>query len=205
MQSQAVLRGLEEAASRAAVSSRHWPALVVDGKMRLCNANAEGDKLLSAGSPVRCINGVVSFHDTGLSRSLAQSIAGLAASATALSSICASTDRLNPMAVEISRLPRTHRLFKPLIRERTQLLLQIKQLSMLPAQPDLSPFGTVYGLTKGEVRLCAALYSGMSLREATLKLDVTYETVRSRMKIVFAKTGTNSQAELAALLSRFAL
>lgn len=58
----------------------------------------------------------------------------------------------------------------------------------------------VYGLTPSEADLAAKLASGMSLDKAAEDIGVTRETVRSRLKIIFAKTDTHRQAELIRLL-----
>ncbi len=57
-----------------------------------------------------------------------------------------------------------------------------------------------FGLSPGEAHLAVALCSGHALPAAADLLGITYETARSRLKIVLAKTGTRRQAELVALL-----
>lgn len=53
-----------------------------------------------------------------------------------------------------------------------------------------------HGLTPAEARLAECLLDGLSLRESAQRLDLTYGTARTRLKVVFAKTGTHRQAEL---------
>jgi DNA-binding CsgD family transcriptional regulator len=62
--------------------------------------------------------------------------------------------------------------------------------------------GTRYGLTPAERRLAVQLASGLSLRQSADRLGVSYQTARSQLKLVFAKTGTSRQAALVALLAR---
>ena len=57
-----------------------------------------------------------------------------------------------------------------------------------------------YGLTPAEARLALHLSSGLSLDEAAGELGVAVGTVRTRLKQVFAKTGTHRQASLVRLL-----
>lgn len=59
---------------------------------------------------------------------------------------------------------------------------------------------SLYGLTKAEAMLAALLVEGRDLTEAAATLQVTKETVRSQLKQVFQKTGTQRQAELVRLL-----
>lgn len=58
------------------------------------------------------------------------------------------------------------------------------------------------GLTSAESRLALRLVDGQSLREIADAEHVTFETVRSRLKSVLAKTGTNRQAQLVILVER---
>jgi DNA-binding CsgD family transcriptional regulator/PAS domain-containing protein len=60
----------------------------------------------------------------------------------------------------------------------------------------------VFGLTAAEAELASALATGESLQRITEALGINYETGRSRLKSVFAKTETSRQAELATLVSR---
>lgn len=58
----------------------------------------------------------------------------------------------------------------------------------------------LYGLTSTESRVASLLANGRSTKEAAEELALTYETVRSVIKSVFAKTGTRRQGELIALI-----
>jgi len=60
---------------------------------------------------------------------------------------------------------------------------------------------TEFGLTMAERRLIAQLLAGLSLQQSAQRLGVAYETARSQLKSVFAKTGTHRQGELVALIS----
>jgi DNA-binding CsgD family transcriptional regulator len=60
-----------------------------------------------------------------------------------------------------------------------------------------------FGLTPAEFRLCAALADGVSLKACAQNWNRSYETLRSQLKTVLAKTGTHRQAELVALLDTY--
>jgi len=65
--------------------------------------------------------------------------------------------------------------------------------------PSVSPteFMTQrFGLTRAEAELLDRLVLGRSLREVAAEGGVSYETVRSRIKQVFSKTGTHRQIDL---------
>jgi DNA-binding CsgD family transcriptional regulator/PAS domain-containing protein len=59
-----------------------------------------------------------------------------------------------------------------------------------------------FGLTPAEARLAAQIAAGKTLAEVSLKESTARETLRSRLKAVFEKTGTSRQAELALLLAK---
>ena len=59
-----------------------------------------------------------------------------------------------------------------------------------------------FRLTASETRLAICLASGQSLREAARHIGVSYETVRTQLKAVFAKTNTRRQVELVLLLNK---
>ena len=74
-------------------------------------------------------------------------------------------------------------------------------------QPGMRPAGsatllrTTFGLTAAEADLAAAIVSGESLRDYGERRGRSLNTVRTHLKAVFAKTGTNRQAELVQKLS----
>lgn len=69
---------------------------------------------------------------------------------------------------------------------------------------DVGALRAVFDLTSREAALAATLSATFSLVEAARELGITYETARSQLKSVFAKTATGSQAELIGLLSNLA-
>jgi DNA-binding CsgD family transcriptional regulator len=56
--------------------------------------------------------------------------------------------------------------------------------------------GHLFTLSHAEARLAAMLIKGYSLREASEELSVSLSTVRTQLKKLFEKTGTNRQATL---------
>lgn len=69
------------------------------------------------------------------------------------------------------------------------------------AMPLSAPVLTgLFDLTAGEARLAVALASGQTLAEAARAARITEKTARTYLERVFAKTGTNKQAQLVALL-----
>jgi DNA-binding CsgD family transcriptional regulator len=62
--------------------------------------------------------------------------------------------------------------------------------------------GVVYGFTRAESRLAAALCEGNDLNTLAKTFDVSHETLRGQLKTIFAKTGVRRQAELVSRLAR---
>jgi DNA-binding CsgD family transcriptional regulator/PAS domain-containing protein len=60
----------------------------------------------------------------------------------------------------------------------------------------------IFGLTPAEAKLTRLLTAGISLYEAAARLGLSRETVRTRIKVIFEKTGTHRQAELVSLVIR---
>ena len=50
--------------------------------------------------------------------------------------------------------------------------------------------------------MAALVAAGDSLEQVALKLRITVNTARDHLKVIFSKTGTTRQAQLAALLNR---
>ena len=70
-------------------------------------------------------------------------------------------------------------------------------------QPQIRPalFRTLYGLTEAEARLACGLLAGQRLEDYGAQAGITINTARTQLKSVFAKTGTDRQAELVRLLA----
>ena len=61
-----------------------------------------------------------------------------------------------------------------------------------------------FGLTPAEARLASRLLDEESIERAAANLAITYETARKTLKTIFAKTDTNRQGQLVALVARLA-
>jgi DNA-binding CsgD family transcriptional regulator len=63
-------------------------------------------------------------------------------------------------------------------------------------ETQVQTLGHLFALSHAEARLAAVLIKGCSLREASEELSVSLSTVRTHLKRLFEKTGTNRQATL---------
>jgi len=66
--------------------------------------------------------------------------------------------------------------------------------------PSAALLRRTYGLTPAEARLAEAMGAGLSPKEVAARHDVSWNTVRTQLRSVFAKTGTDRQATLVRLL-----
>jgi DNA-binding CsgD family transcriptional regulator len=58
----------------------------------------------------------------------------------------------------------------------------------------------MYGLTPAEAKVAALIARGLSGRRAADQLEVSYNTLKTHLKRVFVKTGTNNQGSLIRLI-----
>ncbi len=68
--------------------------------------------------------------------------------------------------------------------------------------PEASGLRLAFGLTRREADVAFLLAGGLSMPAIAQRLEIRLDTARTYLKDAFQKTGTNRQAELAALLAR---
>ena len=78
-------------------------------------------------------------------------------------------------------------------------LTDLETAGRAPAETVLEQ---AFGFTPAEARLAAQIAAGKTLAEISRQEGSARETLRSRLKTVFEKTGTGRQAELVLLLSK---
>ncbi len=72
-----------------------------------------------------------------------------------------------------------------------------------PAGEDISRLLIVsFGLTGAEARIAIEIGAGNSLAEAAERHGIGYETARTQLRAVFAKTDTRRQSQVATLIAR---
>lgn len=68
------------------------------------------------------------------------------------------------------------------------------------AVPDVGTIRVLLDLTRAEAELVCCLVAGLSLEQASARLGLRPQTLRSRLKIIFQKTDTHRQADLVRLV-----
>jgi DNA-binding CsgD family transcriptional regulator len=106
-----------------------------------------------------------------------------------------------------ARLPLSVRIVR--LEDQAQVALEGASLLLVAfdperCQPPPDMLIDVFGLTPAEASVAIGIAAGRQLAEIAADRGVKIGTVRAYSKIVFGKTGTRGQAELAALLTRMA-
>jgi DNA-binding CsgD family transcriptional regulator len=97
------------------------------------------------------------------------------------------------------------------LTEEMRLLFDRAKLVAILVDPEVCPepppelLQQIFGLTKKEAHVAIQLICGQTLQEMAHESGVSVGTVRAQTKAIFAKTGTNRQAELVGLLTRLAV
>lgn len=189
-------------AARAALADRYQgPALVLDPTMHILHANDSAVALFREASFAQSRNGKLLFWDAHLTERIGRCLTEIASSVLypAFRLGWESTDR--KWMLSLTRLHSERGYF--LVAPKAQILLQMVDLTGRDHSPDLTEFARLFRLTPAEIKLVAGLADGLTLADTALRLGITFETARQRLKNVFQKTGTSKQPELTAMLARY--
>lgn len=76
--------------------------------------------------------------------------------------------------------------------------------SAKPIRVNVDLLKSTYGLTAAEIRTAELVAEGCSLEEVSQQLDVSVNTLKTQLKHIYDKTGTNNRARLVKLLMALA-
>lgn len=199
-------RDVEGALSAAALVERaSCAALVVDARRRLHDANQKAVDLLAAGSTITGTLGRLHLVDRKADDKLEELLSVLTRGDPVDGSRLTYSTGDAVWQVILAALPPLPAAAGALglIPARRLVLAVVNEVTSDPSGPvDQSLLRLAFGLTPAEARLAARLGLGDSLRAVAEREGVTFETARTRLKSVFAKTQTKRQAELALLVAR---
>jgi DNA-binding CsgD family transcriptional regulator len=203
----AIVLGEADFRRTSAHEALHWlttATILLNGTGRILFANAEAELILRAGELLRQTrNGRLAATGWRTDNRLQQLIGGALRD---LESPLDATPR--EMVIDrVGRGPVTLRVNPLLARERPifgpdAALVVFVHDSDAAMAPSASRLRARYGLTGAETRLCRALLEGLSVSAHAERNGITVDTARSHLKRVLAKTGTDRQAGLVALLMR---
>lgn len=175
--------------------------IIVDRDLRIQFMNIAAENRLVAHDGLATIDGrLVAIEPTAtreLSRSIEQTLMPLVGLARSQPVLLPRREKGRPLAAEPARLPEAVaiRLNKP-----APLVAVIIVDPNLRSRANETMLQQLYSLTRAEAYLASQVAQGKRLTEIAGELEVTHETARSRLKSIFAKTETHSQAELAKLI-----
>lgn len=189
------------AASLQALDRLDTGVLMTDGACRIIHASSMAERLLRENAELAVVRGRLSLRPPALHDKLLSLVRGamdtargtIAKTGTALS--VPRTHRM-PLALEVAPLRPTVSAFGA---QRPSVLIFIRDPEAPIAAARLRD---LFGLTRTESAVAAALGRGASLEDIAASMGIGIATVRSHLKRILAKTGTHRQAEAAALLAR---
>ncbi|HEV7734523.1 MAG TPA: hypothetical protein VGR62_20285 [Candidatus Binatia bacterium] len=159
--------------------------VLVDPHTAVISMNRAAEELVDAGRGTRWDGGMLRFTSADATAQLRDACAR-----RTTASFVVSRHRGAPLEVLVSPLPGDADAPMAVVlgdRERTFTI-----------SADL--LRVVYGLTPAQAHLASVLAQGFSLQEAATRFGVAVGTMRDRVKQVFARTGTRSQADLVRLV-----
>ena len=178
--------------------------IALDPELRVVLANGAAERLLAGGDGIRRSQGAVVIGDQGAARSLRQAVAGLAralkgeGAAAGCAFLIARPSFLRPYTA--TAIP-----VRPIVPRGAAgnacclLLVEDPEEQVMPPERRLMD---IWGLTEAEARVAALLAAGHAPREVAGTLQVSFNTVRTHLQRIFAKTDTARQGELIGLLTR---
>ena len=189
------------AATLQALDRLDTGVLVVDGAGRIIHASDMAERMLRENAELAVIRGRLSLrppalHDMllALLRGAMDTARGKIAKPGAALSI-ARPHRM-PLALEVAPLRPSASAFG---EQQPCVLVFIRDPEAPIAAARLRE---LFGLTRTEAAVAAALGRGASLEDIAGNMSIGLATVRSHLKRILAKTGTHRQAEAVALLAR---
>jgi DNA-binding CsgD family transcriptional regulator len=190
-----------DAAAVEALDRLDTGVLVVDDSCRIVYASATAQSLLRENAPLGVVAGRLVLRPPALHdrlRSMVGRVIEVASGRTARPATALSVPRVRqmPLALEVAPLrPSASALGEP----QPMCLVFIRD----PQAPiAVSRLRDLFGLTRTEGLVAAALAQGHALDDIAAGMDIGVATVRSHLKRILAKTGTHRQAEAVALMAR---
>jgi DNA-binding CsgD family transcriptional regulator len=170
---------------------------VVDGDCRLLFANPAAERLLDQGDGVGVRDGRLTAaspaETQALQRGVAAAVAPDAADAAGTDVVLKLRRRFRrPLAVLIGRLAPAEAAL-PFSAPAALLFIHTPRNEL---NFDACDLAALYGLTSAEAKLLRALLLGQRLAEYAEVADISLNTAKSYLRDIFAKTGTDRQAEL---------
>jgi DNA-binding CsgD family transcriptional regulator len=168
--------------------------IFVTGKGRVIYCNAAAEKLLRRGKGLALRCGRLSARDPATQQHLWALLQRDLAAGQSL--VVRRGDDERPLIVWAAPLPQR---YASAVAPQPTVMLLIRDPAQ-PRAPATELLSRLYRLTPAEARLARALAAGGGLRQAAASADMSYETARWYLKVLFQKTHTGRQVDLVARL-----
>jgi DNA-binding CsgD family transcriptional regulator len=177
---------------------------LADADLRICHLNRVAEELVTGGKAITLREGRLTFSDPRIGRRLALA-AGLALEAARGIRHLPDAEHLElsrgdeepPLKVSLHPLPRRLEHSGHGVRAAIAVVVRKPGQSKGDTARRLQ---AVFTLTPAEAALAASLAGGRSLADHAGERGIAVSTARSQLKALFAKTNTNRQGELVAML-----
>ncbi len=178
------------------------PFLLVDAECRLLYANSAAHEVVAIADGLAMENGRIVLLSSRQSKLLAS-----------INDVARGQDppvrhievprlsKKRPYRLVVMNIPRLGALPFGTSQPAAAVLLMDSEAAL---EPDPTILREVFSLTPAEARITARLILGRSVEAIALEAGVSVETVRSQVRSVLSKTGTNRQGELISLVLRTA-
>lgn len=175
--------------------------LVVDETCRILQASTMAETLLRRNAELAVVGGRLLLRQGKLRDKLAALVHAALETAHGRvgspgSALLVARGQRMPLTLEVAPLRPTNFVFG---EERPAALVFIRDPEALLGVDRLRE---LFGLTRTEAAVAAALGSGQSLEEIAAQMGIGLGTVRTHLKRILSKTGTHRQAQAVALLTR---
>ena len=172
-------------------------AIIVDASGRVVYANQVADRLLTSGDGLRVSQGRLATLDAKEEASLRQAIA--LASRIASGGVAPAGDvlrvrRIQKRPLSVLAVPFRKEGWIDGSADAFAIVFAADPESRQP--PAMPALAALYHLTPAEARLLEALLRGERIAEYAARVGISTNTANTQLKQIFAKTGTNRQADL---------
>jgi DNA-binding CsgD family transcriptional regulator len=184
----------------AALDTMSASVMLVDEDLRVIHSNVVAQMLPTDSSSISIANGFVKTESAALWNSLQQAVRVAAQQESALGrrGFGIRLGQQSELPAVIHVLPLKHGNLRGHLVPRAVAAIFVAT-SQEPAPLPHEIFVSLYDLTPTEAKLLNIIGQGKSTEAAGKDLGVSSNTIKTHLKHIFAKTGTNRQAELVAL------
>jgi len=187
----------------------HLPTAVfaLDLDLRVVVANCAAEELVEAGDCLKISRGKLELHDPEARDALRGAVGGLAAAAHGHGTAAGGSFPISRPSLACPYVATAVPIGPLVPTDNTNgacCLLLVEDPDRRDVPPELRLM-QMWGLTPAEARAAVLLASGLSPREISVQLEISFNTVRSHLQMIFLKTDTSRQGDLIRLLTRFGM